>query len=79
MALGDYAVYVAVLATIGWEPLAVTTNLNVNFLRKPGRKDLLAHCDRRVGKHGHRRSRSGRQEGTGRRPFDLDHSVPPRR
>jgi acyl-coenzyme A thioesterase PaaI-like protein len=36
---------VAVLATIGWEPLAVTTSLNVNFLRKPGRKDLLADCD----------------------------------
>jgi uncharacterized protein (TIGR00369 family) len=45
MALGDYAVYVAVLATIGWEPLAVTTSLNVNFLRKPGHKDLLADCD----------------------------------
>ena len=45
MALGDYAVYVAVLATIGWEPLAVTTSLNVNFLRKPGRNDLLADCD----------------------------------
>lgn len=45
MALGDYAVYVAVLATIGWEPLAVTTSLNVNFLRKPGRSDLLADCD----------------------------------
>lgn len=45
MALGDYAVYVAVLATMGWEPLAVTTSLNVNFLRKPGRNDLLADCD----------------------------------
>ncbi|MFL5001114.1 MAG: PaaI family thioesterase [Xanthobacteraceae bacterium] len=45
MALGDYAVYVAVLATIGWEPLAVTTSLNVNFLRKPTRTDLLADCD----------------------------------
>jgi uncharacterized protein (TIGR00369 family) len=45
MALGDYAVYVALLATIGWEPLAVTTSLNVNFLRKPGRVDLLADCD----------------------------------
>jgi len=45
MALGDYAVYVAVLATIGWEPLAVTTSLNINFLRKPGRNDLLADCD----------------------------------
>jgi len=45
MALGDYAVYVALLATIGWEPLAVTTSLNVNFLRKPGRADLLADCN----------------------------------
>jgi uncharacterized protein (TIGR00369 family) len=45
MALGDYAVYIALLATIGWEPLAVTTSLNVNFLRKPGRQDLLADCD----------------------------------
>ena len=45
MALGDYAVYVALLATIGWEPLAVTTSLNINFLRKPDRVDLLADCD----------------------------------
>jgi len=45
MALGDYAVYVALLATIGWEPLAVTTSLNINFLRKPGHMDLLADCD----------------------------------
>jgi acyl-coenzyme A thioesterase PaaI-like protein len=45
MALGDYAVYVALLASIGWEPLAVTTSLNINFLRKPGRVDLLADCD----------------------------------
>ena len=45
MALGDYAVYVALLATIGWEPLAVTTSLNINFLRKPGQTDLLADCD----------------------------------
>ena len=44
MALGDYAVYVAVLASIGWVPLAVTTNLTVNFLRKPGQRDLLAEC-----------------------------------
>jgi len=45
MALGDYAVYVALLVSIGWEPLAVTTSLNINFLRKPGRVDLLADCD----------------------------------
>jgi acyl-coenzyme A thioesterase PaaI-like protein len=31
-----------VLAAIGPVPLAVTINLNINFLRKPGRRDLLA-------------------------------------
>ena len=35
MMLADVAMYVAVLASIGWVPLAVTTNLNINFLRKP--------------------------------------------
>ena len=44
MTLGDFAVYVAVLASIGWVPLAVTTNLNINFLRKPAQRDLLAEC-----------------------------------
>jgi len=42
MGLADFAMYVAVLAAIGWVPLAVTTNLNINFLRKPGRRDLIA-------------------------------------
>jgi uncharacterized protein (TIGR00369 family) len=42
MELADVAMYVAVLASIGWVPLAVTTNLNINFLRKPGQRDLLA-------------------------------------
>ena len=36
MALADVAMYVAVLAAIGPVPLAVTINLNINFLRKPG-------------------------------------------
>src|SRR5262245_42467948 len=45
MALGDSAVYVAVLATIGWEPLAVTTWLKDKFLRKPGHNDLLADSE----------------------------------
>lgn len=45
MALGDYAVYVALLGSIGWEPLAVTTSLNINFLRRPGCVDLLADCE----------------------------------
>ena len=34
MALADFAMYVAVLAAIGPVPLAVTINLNINFLRK---------------------------------------------
>src|SRR5712671_2879163 len=44
MALADFAMYVAVLAAIGPVPLAVTTNLNINFLRKPGETDLLAEA-----------------------------------
>ncbi|HKD31149.1 MAG TPA: PaaI family thioesterase [Xanthobacteraceae bacterium] len=44
MALADFAMYVAVLAAIGPVPLAVTTNLNINFLRKPGAADLLAEA-----------------------------------
>jgi len=42
MALADFSFYVALLATIGPEPLAVTTNLNINFLRKPAQRDLVA-------------------------------------
>src|SRR6266850_1063181 len=44
MALADVAMYVAVLAAIGPVPLAVTTNLSINFLRKPGAADLLAEA-----------------------------------
>jgi uncharacterized protein (TIGR00369 family) len=35
MALADTAAWVVVLAHIGWVPLAVTSNLSINFLRKP--------------------------------------------
>jgi uncharacterized protein (TIGR00369 family) len=35
MALADAAAWVVVLAHIGWVPLAVTSNLSINFLRKP--------------------------------------------
>ena len=42
MALADLAIYVAVLANIGPVPLAVTTNISFNFLRKPGPRDLVA-------------------------------------
>jgi uncharacterized protein (TIGR00369 family) len=34
MALADFAMYVVVLSAIGPVALAVTTNLNINFLRK---------------------------------------------
>ena len=35
MLLADLAMYAAILNTIGSVVLAVTTNLNINFLRKP--------------------------------------------
>jgi uncharacterized protein (TIGR00369 family) len=43
MALADFAMYVVLLSAIGPVGLAVTTNLNINFLRK-GRagQDVLA-------------------------------------
>jgi uncharacterized protein (TIGR00369 family) len=44
MALADFAMYVAVLSAIGPIPLAMTTNLNINFLRKPEPRDLLAQA-----------------------------------
>ena len=44
MALGDFAMYLAVLSAIGWVPLAVTTNLSINFLRKPPPGDLIAEA-----------------------------------
>jgi uncharacterized protein (TIGR00369 family) len=40
----DVAFYAAVLAMIGREPLTVTTNLSINFLRKPGPHDLIAEA-----------------------------------
>ena len=45
MGLADVALYIAILGEIGIVPLAVTTNLNVSFLRKPeGGKNLIAEC-----------------------------------
>ncbi len=35
MGLADLTLYAALLSRIGLVPLAVTTNLNINFLRKP--------------------------------------------
>ncbi|HEX2654235.1 MAG TPA: PaaI family thioesterase [Xanthobacteraceae bacterium] len=44
MALADIAMYIALLASIGWVPLAVTANLNINFLKKPQPGALDAEC-----------------------------------
>ena len=44
MAMADNAMYVVLLAMIGPVPLAVTTSLNINFLRKPAPGDLVAEA-----------------------------------
>ncbi|MFL6215245.1 MAG: PaaI family thioesterase [Blastocatellia bacterium] len=42
MMLADTAMYLVLLAMIGPVALAVTTNLNINFLRKPVARDVIA-------------------------------------
>lgn len=42
MMLADACMYAVVLSEIGMVKLAVTTNLNINFLRKPEPRDLYA-------------------------------------
>jgi uncharacterized protein (TIGR00369 family) len=44
MMLADVAAYAAVLAHIGPVALAVTTNLSINFLRKPEHGDVVAEA-----------------------------------
>ncbi len=43
-ALADFAAYVVILAHIGPVALAVTTSLNINFLRKPTLGPLECRC-----------------------------------
>jgi uncharacterized protein (TIGR00369 family) len=52
MALADVAMYVVLLSAIGPVGLAVTTNLNINFLRKgqPGQDVLAADKILKLGK-----------------------------
>jgi len=50
--LADLAAYAAILGTIGEQAMAVTTNLSLNFMRKPAEVDLL--CDARLLKLGQR-------------------------
>lgn len=42
MALADVTLYAVVLGLIGRVELAVTTSMNINFLRKPGPADVVA-------------------------------------
>ncbi len=42
--LADCAFYVATLAMIGREALAVTTSFSINFLRKPAERDLIGEA-----------------------------------
>lgn len=42
MGLADLAMFAVVLSSVGKVELAVTTNLNINFLRKPAPVDVIA-------------------------------------
>lgn len=43
--IADAALYVAILGELDIVALAVTTNMSINFLRKPSAtKDIIAHC-----------------------------------
>ena len=45
MGVADVALYVAILGEIGIVPLAVTTSLTINFLRKPvANKSIIGVC-----------------------------------
>ncbi len=45
MTLADTAMYFAVLATLGEEPLAVTTSLHIDFLRRMGEGVVAADAE----------------------------------
>ena len=52
MGLADFAMYAAVLTRVGIVELALTTNLNINFLHRPEPGDLLAKAQLiKLGKH----------------------------
>ena len=44
MTMADFAMYGVVLSLIGRVDLAVTTNLNINFLRRPALGDVIARA-----------------------------------
>jgi len=82
-ALADVAIYIAVLAMIGREALAVTTNCSIDFMRKPAAGvDLIAECRLlklgRVLAVGDVLVRSEGQEAPVARA-SLTYSIPPKR
>jgi len=44
MGLADAAIYAMIMSRIGKVELAVTTSLNINFLRKPAAGDIIARA-----------------------------------
>jgi uncharacterized protein (TIGR00369 family) len=44
MGLADAAMYIALLSRIGMIALAVTTNFNINFLRRPKAENIIAEA-----------------------------------
>ena len=81
MTLADVAMYAALLGEIGLVPLAVTTNLNINFLRKPAHGDIVG--DARLLKVGKRLAVGevtlfSHCDPTPVPPVTSTHSLPPR-
>jgi acyl-coenzyme A thioesterase PaaI-like protein len=45
MLIADYVLYIAILGHLGLVAMAVTTNMTINFFRKPnGKRDIRAVC-----------------------------------
>ncbi len=44
MGLADCAMWIAVMSVVGRAEMAVTTNLNINFLKRPKPGALIADC-----------------------------------
>jgi uncharacterized protein (TIGR00369 family) len=44
MAAGDTAMYAAIIASLGEIAMAVTSNLNINFMQRPKPVDLIAEA-----------------------------------
>ncbi len=43
--LADVGIFIAILGALGPVPLAVTTNMTINFLRKPAARDMIAEVE----------------------------------